>query len=296
MTQPTIGFIGLGLMGGAMVSRLQDKGYAVNVLGNRDRTEIDKAIARGATEVASAQAAAAASDVVMLCMGTSDQVEGRMRGADGVIAGLMPGTIVIDFGTSLPTSTKALGEEVAAAGCHYLDSPIGRTPSHALDGQLNLMCSGDADAFDKVRPVLDDLGENVFHLGPLGNGHAIKLINNFFAQTIANALAEGFVMADTVGIERKQLFDVMFAGPLGSPFMEFMAAYALDGDPNKLAFSIRNAAKDVGYYDQMAKDAGTPSLMAAGALEALRDATASGKGDAYVPELVDYFTERMSRD
>ena len=88
MTQPTIGFIGLGLMGGAMVSRLQDKGYAVNVLGNRDRTEIDKAIARGATEVASAQAAAATSDVVMLCMGTSDQVEGRMRGADGVIAGL----------------------------------------------------------------------------------------------------------------------------------------------------------------------------------------------------------------
>ncbi len=295
MERPRIGFIGLGLMGGAMVSRLQDQGYVVTVMGNRDRTEIDKAVARGASEGANANAVAKASDIVMLCMGTSDQVEGRMHGPDGVIAGIAPGTVVIDFGTSLPASTRQLAEEVTAAGGHYLDAPIGRTPSHALDGKLNLMCAGDLDAFEKVRPVLEDLAENVFHLGTSGNGHAIKLINNFFGQTVANALAEGFVMADTLGIDRRQLFDVMFAGPLGSPFMEFMAAYALDGNPNKLAFSIRNAAKDVGYYDQMATDAGAPSVMAAGALGALRDATATGRGDAMVPELIDYFAERLGR-
>lgn len=293
MAQPTIGFIGLGLMGGAMVSRLQDKGYAVTVLGNRDRTQIDKAIARGATEAATARDLATASDIVMICVGTSEQVEGRVRGDDGVIAGLKPGATVIDFGTSLPASTKTLGGEVAAAGGVYLDAPIGRTPSHALDGMLNLMCAGDKAAFDKVEPVLQDLAENVFHLGALGNGHAIKLINNFFGQTVASALAEGFVMADTLGIERKQVFDVMHAGPLGSPFMGFMAAYAIDGDPNKLAFSIRNACKDVGYYDQMTKDAGAPSVMAAGALGALRDATDQGRGDALVPEIIDYFADRL---
>jgi len=295
MERPKIGFIGLGLMGGAMVSRLQDQGYAVTVLGNRDRTEIDKAIARGASEAANARAVAEASDIVMLCMGTSEQVEGRMRGDDGVIAGLRSGAVVIDFGTSLPASTKVLGQEVAAAGGTYLDAPIGRTPSHALEGMINLMCAGDKAAFDKVEPVLQDLAENVFHLGQLGNGHAIKLINNFFGQTVASALAEGFVMADTLGIDRRQLFDVMFAGPLGSPFMEFMAAYALDGDPSKLAFSIKNATKDVGYYDQMATDAGVPSIIAGGALGALRDATASGRGDAMVPELIDYFAERLGR-
>lgn len=294
MSNPQIGFIGLGLMGGAMVSRLQDKGYQVTVLGNRDRTEIDKALARGATEAVDARELAQASDIVMLCVGTSDQVEGRMRGDHGVIAGLKPGTVVIDFGTSLPASTRALGAEVAAVGSTYLDSPLGRTPAHAFEGKLNLMCSGNAAALEKVRPVLDDLGENIFHLGDLGNGHTVKLINNFFGQTVANALAEAFVMADTAGVDRKQLFDVMFAGPLGSPFMQFMAAYALEGDPNKLAFSIRNAAKDVGYYDQMARDAGLASIMAGGALGALNGAVAAGKGDAMVPELLDYFTEALN--
>src|SRR5690606_17932618 len=114
-------------------------------------------------------------------MGTSDQVESRMRGPDGVIAGLQDGAIVIDFGTSLPGSTRELGEEVAAAGGTYLDAPLGRTPSHGREGKLNIMCAGDQATFDKVKPVLDDLGENVFHLGPLGSGHTIKLINNFFA-------------------------------------------------------------------------------------------------------------------
>lgn len=295
MTQPHIGFIGLGLMGGAMVSCLQDNGYAVTVLGNKDRTEIDKAIARGATEADSARALAENCDIVMLCVGTSDQVESRMRGPDGVIAGLKADQVVIDFGTSLPASTRDLGQDVAAAGGTYLDAPIGRTPTHALEGKINLMCAGDNAAFDRMRPVLDVLAENVFHLGQLGNGHATKLINNFFGQTVANALAEGFVMGDIVGLDRRDLFDVMFAGPLGSPFMELMAAYALDGDPNKLAFSIRNASKDVGYYDQMARDAGAPSVMAAGALGALRDATDKGRGDAMVPELIDYFADRLGR-
>ncbi|MEM1130184.1 MAG: NAD(P)-dependent oxidoreductase [Pseudomonadota bacterium] len=291
MTQK-IGFIGLGLMGGAMVARLQDKGYAVTVLGNRDRTELDKALARGATEATSAKTLAEASDIIMLCMGTSDQVEARMNGADGVIAGLSAGKTVIDFGTSLPGSTKALGATVAATGAAYLDAPIGRTPSHAREGALNLMCAGDKATFDRVKPVLDDLGENVFHLGALGNGHTIKLINNFVAQNMANAIAEAFAMADAAGIERRAVYDVMSAGPLGSGFMDFMAAYALDGDPSKLAFSIRNAAKDVGYYDQMARDAGAPSVMAGGALGALRDATETGMGEALVPELVDFYAKR----
>ncbi|MEM1400346.1 MAG: NAD(P)-dependent oxidoreductase [Pseudomonadota bacterium] len=294
MTQK-IGFIGLGLMGGAMVARLQDKGYALTVLGNRDRTELDKAVARGAAEAENARSLAEASDITMICVGTSDQVEGRMRGPDGVIAGLSSGKIVIDFGTSLPASTRALGEEVAAKGATYLDSPIGRTPSHAREGALNLMCSGDKAAFDAAKPALDALGENVFHLGALGTGHTIKLINNFYAQNMANAIAEAFAIADLSGIERKKVYDVMSAGPLSSGFMDFMAAYALDGDPQKLAFSIRNAAKDVGYYDQMARDAGAESIMAGGALTALIGASDDGRGEALVPELVDYFADRFAK-
>ncbi|MEX0370297.1 MAG: NAD(P)-dependent oxidoreductase [Tateyamaria sp.] len=293
MSKPTIGFIGLGLMGGAMVGRLQDQGYDLVVIANRTRTYVDRAVDRGATEVTTAKAVADASDIIMLCMDTSDNVEARMRGADGVIAGLKPGAVVIDFGTSLPGSTRALGDEVAAAGGQYLDAPLGRTPSHAVDGLLNIMCSGDQATFDSVKPVLDDLGENVFHLGALGAGHTIKLINNFFGMTVANAMAEAFAMADVAGVPRQSLYDVMAAGPLKSGMMDFVSAYGLNGDPNQLAFAIKNAAKDVGYYAKMASEAGVDSVMSKCALDALTDARDHGRGDDMVSQMVDYYADRF---
>ncbi|MEO0380041.1 MAG: NAD(P)-dependent oxidoreductase [Pseudomonadota bacterium] len=293
MSKPTIGFMGLGLMGGAMVGRLQDQGYDLTVIANRTRTYVDQAVARGAAEVATSKALAEASDIVMLCMDTSANVEARMRGADGVIAGLKPGAVVIDFGTSLPASTKALGAEVAAAGAQYLDAPLGRTPSHAKDGLLNIMGSGDKGAFDQVKPVLDDLGENVFHLGALGSGHTIKLINNFFGMTVANAMAEAFAMADVAGVPRQDLYDVVAAGPLKSGMMDFVKGYAVDGDPNQLAFAIKNAAKDVGYYAQMASDAGVDSIMSKCALSALTTARDAGQAEDMVSQMVDFYADRF---
>lgn len=292
MSKPIIGFIGLGLMGFAMVGRLQDLGYQLVVTPNRSRPNIDAAVARGATEVANAREVAAASDIVMLCMDTSASVEGRMRGPDGVIAGLRDGAVVVDFGTSLPSSTRALGEEVATAGGAYLDAPLGRTPAHAKDGLLNIMAAGEKAAFDKVEPVLKDLGENVFHLGALGSGHTIKLMNNFFGMTIANAISEAFAMADLAGIEREKMYDVIAAGPLRSGMMDFVKAYAVDGDPNQLEFAIKNAAKDVGYYAQMAKDAGVDSVMVKGPLSALEDACDNGQADDMVCQMVDYYVKR----
>ena len=290
MSKPKIGFIGLGLMGSAMVGRLQDKGYDVTVLGNRDRTGIEKAVARGGTEAANAREVAEASDIVMLCMGTSDQVESRMHGEDGVIAGLSEGKIVIDFGTSLPASTIALGEEVAGKGALMMDAPLGRTPSHAVDGLLNIMASGDKATYDAVEPVLNDLGENVFYLGQLGSGHTIKLMNNFYAMTCANAMSEAFAVCDLAGIERKALYDVLSAGPNGSGMMDFIKAYAVDGDPEKLAFAVKNARKDVSYYEQMVQTMGRTSIMARGAMEATGRAVDDGHGDDLVPQMVDNFS------
>ncbi|MEM8729601.1 MAG: NAD(P)-dependent oxidoreductase [Pseudomonadota bacterium] len=292
MTQPKIGFIGLGLMGSAMVGRLQDQGYALTVLGNRSRSGIEAAVARGATEAGSAKEVAEASDIVMLCMGTSDHVESRMRGADGVIAGLYGDKVVIDFGTSLPGSTQALGAEVAATGAAMLDAPLGRTPSHAKDGLLNIMAAGDKTAYERMKPVLDDLGENVFHLGPLGSGHTIKLINNFFAMTTANAMSEAFAISDAAGVPRQAVYDVMSAGPLRSGMMDFVKAYAIDGNPEMLAFSVQNAAKDLGYYRKMTSDLGIDSIMSACADKGLQAALEDGRGDHLVPQMVDFYAAR----
>ena len=248
-------------------------------------------LARGAKEVGTAKELSEASDIVMLCMDTSASVESRMRGDEGVIAGMKPGAVVIDFGTSLPGSTKVLAAEVAEAGGAYLDGPLGRTPSHALDGKLNIMCAGEMAAYEAIKPVLEDLGENVFHLGASGAGHTVKLINNFFGMTTAMAMSEAFAMGETAGVDRQTLFDVISAGPLKSGMMELVKGYAVDGDPSQLAFALKNAKKDVGYYTAMADEMGKLSIMSQGTKQALGLAVAQGRGDRMVSEAVDMFAD-----
>ena len=294
MSKQTIGFIGLGLMGRAMCDHMQDQGYGLNVMANRSREAVDVAVSNGATERSTPKEIAEHSDIIMLCVDTSQSVEGRMYGDDGVIAGLSAGKVVIDFGTSLPASTLKIGEDVEKTGAFYLDSPIGRTPSHARDGLLNLMCSGPRQGYDTAEEILKVLGENVFYLGDLGSGHTIKLINNFFGMTVANAMAEAFAMADKMGVERQQLYDVMSAGPLHSGMMDFVKGYAIGGDPSQLAFAIKNAAKDVGYYSQMSKDAGVESIMSKSTLKALEAARDSGMGDDMVSQMTDFYKNEFS--
>lgn len=292
--RPAIGFIGLGLMGSAMVQRLQALGYPMTVMANRSRANIDAAVGRGATEVATAREIAAASDIVMLCMDTSASVESRMIGPDGVIEGLKPEALVIDFGTSLPGSTLRIAEAVQEKGATYMDAPLGRTPAHAVDGKLNIMAGGDEVGYGLAEPVLKDLGENVFHVGPLGAGHTLKLINNFFAMTTACAMSEAFAMADLAGLPRQKLYDVMSAGPLKSGMMDFIKANAVDGQKDMLAFSIANARKDVGYYSAMADELGAPTLMSQAAKQALGLARSTGWGEKMVPEMVDYMAALFS--
>ena len=289
-----IGFIGLGLMGRAMVSCLLDAGHPVTVLGHKDRSGLEAAMAKGAVEAPDAASLTAAVDIVMLCMGTSAQVEARIFGDTGVLAAAKPDQIVIDFGTSLPASTLKIGAALAEKGAIYLDAPLGRTPAHAYEGKLNIMCAGDEDAYARVKPILDILGENVFHLGKLGNGHTIKLINNYFAMTTAISMAEAFALADEAGIARQSLYEVMAAGPNHSGMMQFIRNYATDGQID-LAFSAQNAAKDVGYYRQMAEDLGLNSRMSGAANATLAEIVAGGAGDLMVPQIVDWMAENLGR-
>ena len=291
-----IGFVGLGLMGSAMVGRLQDCNYQLTVLGNKDRTGLDQALARGALEAASGVDLAKQSDVIMLCMGTSDQVEERILGEQGIISGLSSGKIIIDFGTSLPSSTKEISSKIADTGAVILDAPLGRTPHHAKDGLLNIMASGDKDAFDAVRTILENLGENVFYLGDLGTGHTIKLMNNFFGMTIANAMAEVFAVADAAGVSRETVYKVISAGPLHSSMMDFISAFGLEGDKSKLEFAIKNAFKDVSYYRLMTQNLGIHSIMSESASKALSQANDGGYANAMVCEMIDFFKKHYSLD
>ena len=276
MTKPVIGFIGLGLMGGNMVENLQTRGFQVNVM-DLNKDAVAAVIARGnATEVATGKELAEKSDIVMLCLTTSKVVEMVVYGDNGILSGIKEGSVLIDFGTSIPASTRKIGADLAAKGAGMIDAPLGRTPAHAKDGLLNIMAAGDLETFNKVKPVLAEQGENVFHLGALGAGHTTKLINNFMGMTTVTAMSQAFAVADKAGVDRQQLFDIMSTGPSNSPFMGFCKKYAVDG-VSDLGFSIANANKDLGYFLEMVKDLGTVSEIDA------------DMGNGNVPEIFDYF-------
>ena len=244
--------------------------------------------ARGATKAVSAAALAADSDIVMLCLTTSAVVEELVYSEHGILAGIQPGAVLVDFGTSVPASTRKIGADLARKGAGMIDAPLGRTPAHAKDGLLNIMAAGDAATFEKVKPVLQQQGENVFYLGALGAGHTTKLINNFMGMTTVCAMSQAFAVAERAGVDRQQLFNIMSSGPSNSPFMQFCKNYAVDGVSN-LGFSIANANKDLAYFLEMVANLGTRAKIAEGTAANLSAALDVGLGASNVPEIFDYF-------
>lgn len=287
MSKPVIGFIGLGLMGGNMAENLQNKGYELIVM-DLSKDAVAACVARGAKTASTAKELASGADIVMLCLTTSAVVEKIVYADDGILAGIKEGAVLVDFGTSIPSSTKKIGSDLAAKGAGMIDAPLGRTPAHAKDGLLNIMASGDMATFNKVKSVLEDQGENVFHLGDLGAGHTTKLINNFMGMTTVCAMSQAFAVAELAGVDRQQLFDIMSTGPSNSPFMHFCKNYAVD-NVSDLGFSIANANKDLGYFLQMVEDLGTQSKIAEGSSANLQAAFDAGMGQGNVPEIFDYF-------
>ena len=294
LKRPTIGFVGLGLMGSAMVERLQEIKYEVYVLANNSRKNIESAIKRGAVEVSNGFQLASKSDVLMICVNTSETVEKLIYGSNGIKKGLKKGSIIIDFGTSKPISTQNIAHDLKTIGVGYLDAPLGRTPLFARQGKLNIMGGGNEDDFNSVRTILNDLGENVFYVGPSGSGHSMKLINNFMSLTTASAMSQAFAVGDLAEIPRETLYKIMAAGPLHSGMMDFVKEQAINGDI-KLEFSVKNGLKDVNYFDEMINDLGFKSHVSFGIKETLVDATADGWGEKMVPELVDYFSKSSDK-
>lgn len=274
-------------MGGNMVENLQNKGYPLVVM-DLNKDAVAACTARGASTASTAKELAEKSDIVMLCLTTSAIVEKVVYGEDGILAGIKEGAVLVDFGTSIPASTRKIGADLAEKGVGMIDAPLGRTPAHAKDGLLNIMAAGDEATFNKVKPVLEDQGENVFHLGALGAGHTTKLINNFMGMTTVCAMSQAFAVAELAGVDRQQLFDIMSTGPSSSPFMQFCKNYAVD-NVSDLGFSIANANKDLGYFLQMVSDLGTESKIAEGSSANLQAAYDAGMGNGNVPEIFDYF-------
>ncbi len=285
---PVIGFIGVGLMGAGMAKNLVTKGYPLVIMGHRNRAPVERLLGLGATEANTPRELAAQCDVLHLCVTGSPQVEAVMRGADGVLAGARPGLIVIDCSTSNPVSTLALEAEARAAGVTFVDAPLSRTPTEAEAGTLDTMVGADAATFARIEPILKCWAGHIVHLGPVGLGHKMKLINNFVAMGYAALFAEGLAIARKAGLSIEQFHAVIGAGRMRSPFYDTFMKWSREGDENAHKFTIANAHKDMRYLAAMAGEVGAVNPLQAAVKNSFAAMEAAGDGARYVPMLADF--------
>jgi 3-hydroxyisobutyrate dehydrogenase-like beta-hydroxyacid dehydrogenase len=281
-----IGMAGIGLMGLGIATNLQRHGHSLVLLEHPGNQPLDTLVAQGARTVASGRALAEAAELLILVVTGSPQVEAILTSAGGVLEGLRPGTVVIDCSTSMPASTARMAQAVQAAGGRFLDAPMTRTPKEAAEGRLNLLVGGDADLLAECRPVLQGFAENITHVGPVGAGHAMKLLHNFVSLGMVTLVAEAAACASRSGIAPAAFVEVLAKGGGGGIALERLKPYLLSGDVGGLRFSIANARKDLGYYQAMAADAGARREVAAAVLATLATAGDAAPPDALVPELV----------
>lgn len=285
-----VGIIGVGLMGHGIARNVLSRGgFALSFLDHPGNQPTDEIRALGATACATPAEVAAASDVILLCVTGSPQVEAVITGKDGIATTIRAGTVVVDCSTALPESTLRMGEVIRKAGGDYIDAPMTRTAKHAHEGTLNLLAGGPAEVLERVRPVLASFTEKVDHVGPLSHGHRLKLLHNYVSIGFMTLLAEAAAQAGDAGVDPQVFVDVLAGGGGASVALDRLAPYIVSQNRDGLPFFVSNALKDIDYYRSMSAASGAQKTVADAVSAALSGAVAEGHGDAYVPELVRLF-------
>jgi 3-hydroxyisobutyrate dehydrogenase-like beta-hydroxyacid dehydrogenase len=291
MTQSeTVGFVGLGLMGHGMAKNIVEKGYPLLVHAHRNRKPLEDLLTRGALEAGSLAALAAKCSIVFLCVTGSREVEAVLRGPGGLAAHLAPGSVVVDCSTSDPVSTLALAAELAARGIRMADAPLSRTPKEAWSGTLDTMVGADPEVFARIKPILETWAGKIVHIGRVGDGHKMKLLNNFVSLGYAAIYAEALVLAAKVGISPETFDSVIRGGRMDCGFYQTFMGHTIEGNREAHRFTLSNALKDLSYLESMADAARLANPVGNAVKNAFALGVAAGGGgpEDYVPHLVDF--------
>jgi 3-hydroxyisobutyrate dehydrogenase-like beta-hydroxyacid dehydrogenase len=273
-----VGFIGLGIMGSRMAANLRRAGHDLTVYNRTRATAEAWAAEHIATVAATPAEAGAAADVVITMVVDGDQVREVLLGPRGVAEGAAPGTLCVDMSTIAPSQTRAIGSALAERGLSLLDAPVTGSAPRAEDGTLTIMAGGEPEDFERAQPLLEAMGELVLHVGPLGQGEMLKLVNNAVAAANAATLAQALVVAKATGVDLKALVAVMGAGSGGSTMLTLKAGPMLEHDYTTL-FKLEHMLKDVRLCLEEGQTAGVPFPVAAATREALNAAMGRGHGD-----------------
>ncbi len=285
-----IGFIGVGLMGHGMAKNIIEKGFRLTVLAHRKREAVDDLKARGAAEASTPRQIADESDVVVLCVTGSPQVEAIVLGPDGLSPAGKP-LLVIDCSTSEPASTRRMAAELAPKGITLIDAPLSRTPKDAWEGTLDVMVGGDPAAVARARPILEAFAGRVVPTGPVGTGHTMKLLNNFLSMGYAALYSEALMVGAKAGLAPAVFDAVIRNGRMDCPFYRTFFQYVIERDRNAHRFTLANALKDVSYLAGFAQALGVANPLGASVRNSFAQAVATGHGEDYVPMLSDLVAE-----
>lgn len=248
-------FIGLGVMGYPMAGWLSRKGYRVTVY-NRTQTVAERWITDFEGALANSPAIAAQdADVVFLCVGDDNDVSDVMLGGQGVLAGMVSDSIVVDHTTTSARLAQKLAVEVERAGGHFIDAPVSGGQQGAENGQLTVMCGGEAKIFAKIETIIGCYAKSVQLMGEVGSGQLCKMVNQICIAGVVQGLAEGLNFAERAGLDAHQVVDVISQGAAQSWQMENRYKTMLAGDYEH-GFAVQWMRKDLAFALQEAANNG----------------------------------------
>ena len=239
----TLGFVGLGVMGGGIARRLLAAGHTVHGY-NRTREKAAPLEALGLVLEDSPRAVAEAADVVLSMVTNASALKAIAEGEDGIIAGLGPGKVWIDHSTASPAVSRELAENVRALGADMLDAPVSGSVSTLEEGRLSIMVGGNREAFERVEPILLDVGPKVTHVGENGQALLLKIAINLSLHVQMVAFCEGLLLAEKDGIDREVAVDVMLSSVIASPMLKYRGPFVLE-PPDEAWFDVNMMQKDM---------------------------------------------------
>jgi 3-hydroxyisobutyrate dehydrogenase-like beta-hydroxyacid dehydrogenase len=271
-----VAVIGLGVMGAGMARHLAEVGYTITAY-NRTRARAQELAPHGVTIAATPRDAAAASAAVILMLSDDHATRACTDGPDGVLAGLAPGTLVLQMATLAPETTIALAAEVRERGGELLDAPVMGSAAEAASGQLWILAGGDPATLERARPLLASLAQEVYYAGEVGQGARLKLANNLLGANLVTALAEMMALIEACGIDPALYARVLQGSNLGTRMLAGKANQMVAGDYTA-RFSIANEYKDVGLALHLAHGLGLHLHQGESVLAPFEEAMERGMG------------------
>lgn len=289
-----VAVIGMGRMGAAMATRLAAAGFDLTVWNRTEGKAQQVATETGAEVAPTAARAVAGATVVVSSLADDAALNDTHTGPEGILAGIAPGTVVVETSTVDPGTITGLVPRYVEAGAHLLDSPVSGSVTLVQQGALTAMVGGDADALGIARPVLDALSKAAYHLGTSGSGATMKLAVNSLVHATNLAIAESLVLAERAGVEREKAYEVFAASAASSPFLLYKREAFERPEAAPVAFSVDLMRKDLDLILALAERVGLPMAQLATTSDVTGVALATGYGPRDMSSLASLLREGSS--